>query len=174
MSQPSPALALRRSNRAIWIGVIFVLLGVLSNFLYFIHLPGQAVFPWLGLSLPAVGLALLLLGVRRAFAPAQMSRNVAGSMLFGQPQVYRGKIVGPILTVIGALVFGLSAWGFLHARAIPASKHAPQIGEKAPDFTLVNTSGQSVSLAELLSTPIDTASGKAPKGVLLIFYRGWW
>jgi len=54
---------------------------------------------------------------------------------------------------------------------LPESKGAPKVGQKAPEFTLVDTSRKPVSLAELLSTPIN---GNAPKGVLLVFYRGYW
>jgi peroxiredoxin len=57
------------------------------------------------------------------------------------------------------------------ARWMPAAHGAPQVGRKAPEFTLRDTEGRPVSLSELLSTPLD---GKAPKGVLLVFYRGHW
>ena len=52
-----------------------------------------------------------------------------------------------------------------------ASVGAPQVGQKAPDFTLSDTSNKPMSLAGLLTQPIN---GKSPKGVLLIFYRGYW
>ena len=45
------------------------------------------------------------------------------------------------------------------------------LGTQAPDFSLPDTSGKQVSLNELLTTPIN---GNAPKGVLLVFYRGYW
>jgi peroxiredoxin len=60
---------------------------------------------------------------------------------------------------------------FVAARWLPASHGAPQVGQKAPDFTLTDTNGKSISLAELLASPIN---GKAAKGALLIFYRGYW
>jgi hypothetical protein len=60
---------------------------------------------------------------------------------------------------------------FVFAKWIPASQGAPQVGQKAPAFTLTDTSNKQVSLSELLSTPIN---GKAPKGVVLVFYRGYW
>lgn len=41
---------------------------------------------------------------------------------------------------------------------------AVKVGDKAPDFTLRNTSGQEVSLSQMLS--------KGP--VILSFYRGRW
>jgi hypothetical protein len=59
------------------------------------------------------------------------------------------------------------------------------VGQKAPDFTLSDTNGKPVSLSELLSTPINGKTMNAPvgnaqqaptspKGVLLVFYRGYW
>lgn len=149
----------RRRNSALWAGAIVTLLGVLSNFLYFFTNKAVSIFPWLTLLISAAGLILLFVGLKRAF---------------GQPQVFRGKIAGTIVTLVALPLFALTVWGFFHARALPGSSHAPQVGQKAPDFTLTNTSGQTVSLAQLLSAPIDAASGKAPKAVLLIFYRGWW
>jgi peroxiredoxin len=172
MNQPMRALPQRRRNGALWAGSILTLLGVLSNFLYFIRVPGEKFFPWVNLLLPAIGLAFFLLGLKRAFGQPMMSRGSVS--LFGRPEVYRGKVSGSILTVIAVLLFGISVWGFFHARAVPASAGAPKIGQKAPDFTLTETSGQTVSLDQLLSAPIDSSSGKAPKAVLLVFYRGYW
>ena len=68
---------------------------------------------------------------------------------------------------------------FVASRWLPASTGAPQVGQKAPEFTLVDTNNKSSSLSELLSSPITSvplsAGGpRAPKGVLLIFYRGYW
>lgn len=159
MSEPAPALTAHRRNGALWVGSIVTLLGVLSNFLYFFTNRGESIFPWLTLLISAAGLVLLLAGLKRAF---------------GQPQVFRGKVAGSILTLVSLLLLAITVWGFFDARTLPASSHAPQVGQKAPDFTLTNTGGQTVSLAQLLSSPIDTASGKAPKAVLLIFYRGYW
>jgi hypothetical protein len=172
MSQPSPALTQRRRNGALWAGSVVTLLAVFSNFLYFMNAPGQASFPWLNLSLPALGLVFFLVGLKRAFGKPMMSRGSVS--LFGRPEVYRGKVSGSILTVISVLLLGISVWGFFQARAVPTSGGAPRVGQKAPEFTLTNTGGQDVSLAQLLSTPIDAASGTPPKAVLLVFYRGYW
>jgi len=49
----------------------------------------------------------------------------------------------------------------------------PIVGQKAPDFTLQDTSGHPVTLAQLLSSPVP-GSAEPPKAVLLIFYRGYW
>jgi peroxiredoxin len=45
------------------------------------------------------------------------------------------------------------------------------VGQQAPEFSLSDTDGRAVSLSELLSTPVN---GRVPKGVVLVFYRGYW
>ena len=52
------------------------------------------------------------------------------------------------------------------ASRVPLSPTAPRVGQKAPDFTLVDSTRHQVSLAQLLAS--------SPRGVLLIFYRGYW
>jgi hypothetical protein len=160
MNQPMPALSPRRRNGALWIGLALLLLSVLSNIpaLYGMGIP-QTILPWVSLFLPILGLVFCILGLKRAF---------------GEPQIFRGKVGGSILTGILVLFVAFSVLFFVQARAVPGSTRAPQVGQKVPDFTLNNTSGQPMSLSALLSTPIDTASGKTPKAVLLVFYRGYW
>jgi len=86
--------------------------------------------------------------------------------------VYGGRIFGSILGVVSLLVVVGSVWLFMHGRDMPGSPGAPKVGQKAPDFTLTDTSGNQVSLGQLLAaTP---GSSVAPKAVLLVFYRGYW
>ena len=146
----------RPGNSLLWIGLIITVLGLLSNFLYFVSMP-QAIIPWLNLFLPLIGLIVLIIGIKRAFK---------------QPQIYGGKIWGSVVTLLAIGLFGLSVYGFAHARDVPASKGAPRVGQKAPDFTLTDSKGQTVSLSQLLSSPLDNSS--RPKAVLLVFYRGYW
>jgi hypothetical protein len=150
----------RRRNTPLWVGSALLLLTVIITTpqIYALSLPQQAL-PWLGLVVPAAAVACFAVGLRRAFA---------------QAQIYRGRVFGSILGVVSLLLFAGSVWLFSHSRDMPALTSAPKVGEKAPDFTLQNTSGQPVSLAQMLSTPIDTASGKPPKAILLVFYRGYW
>ena len=54
---------------------------------------------------------------------------------------------------------------------LPASSAAPQVGQKAPDFTLNDVNDKPVTLAQLLTEPVNNTP---PKAVLLIFYRGYW
>lgn len=145
-----------RTNSALWLGLLITVLGVLSNFLYRFKIP-HVVIPWINLVVPAIGLIFSFIGVKRAF---------------GQSQVYRGKIWGSVLTALAVVFCALSLWGFVHARNVPRSAGAPQVGQRAPDFTLPDISGQSVSLSQLLSSPV--ANFPRPKAVLLVFYRGAW
>jgi peroxiredoxin len=69
--------------------------------------------------------------------------------------------------ILGLFVFII----FIGGRWLPASNGAPQVGQLAPGFSLPDTNGNQVSLDDLLTTPIN---GSAPKGVLLVFYRGYW
>ena len=74
-----------------------------------------------------------------------------------------------------ALLFTLLATANLTWGQLPPSKGAPQVGQKAPDFTLPDSSGKPVKLSALLQEPVgpDTAQKKV-SWVLLIFYRGYW
>src|SRR5262249_21320066 len=139
MSQPAPATGQRGTNSALWRGALLTLLGVFANVASFFTNAGSLLL-WLCLILPALGMVFLLLGLIRAFK---------------ERQVYGGRVAGTIITSLALAFFALSTIGFFHARALPPSSHAPQVGQKAPDFTLTNTSGQNMSLAQLLSTPVD-------------------
>jgi len=100
-----------------------------------------------------VGGALIIRGLSRAFR---------------EPQRYRGRIGGSIAAVlaIGFIGFFLDAT-FVGARKVPASKDAPQVGSRAPDFTLPDQDGNPVTLSRVLAE-------SKPAAVVLIFYRGFW
>jgi hypothetical protein len=150
----------RRRNWPLWAGSVLLLLTALINVpqIYALDVP-QGILPWLSLIVPAAAVGCFVVGARRAFAQAEL---------------YRGKIAGSILGVIALLLFAGSVWLFSHAREVPPAASAPKVGQKAPDFTLTNTSGQAVSLNQMLSLPIDSSTGTRPKAVLLVFYRGYW
>lgn len=152
-------MKISRFNWPIWAGFLLSLIAFLSYFFIFVWFPVTRDFPWANLLLFAGAAALLLVGVRRAFAP-------------DRPRPTRSKIAGAILTTLSVAIFGFFVFAvFIMARQLPASHSAPQVGQKAPDFTLSDTNGKAVSLSELLSSPVN---GKTTKGVLLIFYRGYW
>ncbi len=148
-------------NWPIWAGLLLSVFALLSYPFVFVRWPSTRDFPWANLLLFGIAVVLLLIGVRRAFAPERRRRS---------------KIAAAIVATLGVLILGLFVFTFFIAsRWIPAARGAPQVGQKAPDFSLTDTNGQAVSLSNLLSTPIK---GKAAptnlRGVLLIFYRGYW
>ena len=146
----------RRFNWPLWTGFLLSVAAVFSYFAVFVWYPVTRDFPWANLLLFVVAGALLFMGVRRAFA--------------GERRL--SKIVAAIVTTLSVALIAFFLFGFfVAARWLPASKGAPQVGQKAPDFMLTDSSGKAVSLDELLSTPVN---GTPTKGVLLIFYRGYW
>ena len=137
-------------NWSLWIGFLCVPAGFLT-YTFFVQFPITRDFPWANLLLFAVGGILLMLGLFRAF---------------GRPQIYRGKIFGLILAVLGISMFGLFSYIFFYElRQVPPSTGAPRVGQKAPEFTLSDQDGKDVSLTDLVSKS---------KAVALIFYRGFW
>jgi len=138
-----------------------------------------------GLSIGALaGYVFLVNETRAVFWPALLLFAVAAVLLFSglkrrsrEPELYRGKIASYVLTTLSVLILGL--FGFVVyqvSKAFPDAKNAPKIGQRAPEFSLVDTNGKNFTLAQLLSTPI-TNSGSATrttKGVLVVFYRGYW
>ena len=139
----------RKWNWPIWIGFV-VAIGGLFSYEFFARFPITRDFPWATLLLFAVGAALLLFGLFRAF---------------GRPQLYRGKVFGTILTVIASLLFAFFAYEIFYVlRQVPLSAQAPKVGQRAPAFSLPDQNGKQIALSDLLS----------PNGALLIFYRGYW
>ena len=154
-------MKVRRFNWPIYTGFLLSLIAFVSYFIVFVWFPITRDFPWANLLLFGVAAALLVFGIRRAFAPER-----------SHPK--RSKIAGSILATLSVVVFGFFVFAiFIVAKQLPASHGAPQMGQKAPDFTLSDTNGKPVSLSELLSLS-STVNGKTPKGVLLVFYRGYW
>jgi hypothetical protein len=147
-------------NWAVWWGFLIALGAILCNVVLFANLPGRRAVPWLSVLLAVVALILLAGGLHRAF--------------FGRPQVYHGKILNSILSLVSLLLAGIAIFGFFQARALPPSAGSPQVGQKAPDFTLADTTGQPVSLDRLFAPPVDDPRSTPPRAVLLIFYRGYW
>jgi hypothetical protein len=118
----------------------------------------------LGISLVlfVVSMALLYSGLRRAY---------------GQRESYRGQVAGPIVAILSVLVlvvFGFASYEI--SKHFAAASNAPKVGQQAPQFTLVDTAGKTVSLTGTLASPVGQSGGSssATKAVLLMFYRGYW
>jgi len=139
-------------------GALLFLAAFLSNLLFFTGVPGRQALPWLNLVLGAAAAVFCIKALRRSQR---------------EPELRRGKAAGWTLSILSGLLFLFSVLGFYVSRHFPSPAGAPQVGQKAPDFTLRDTTGTPVTLAQLLSAPIP-GSTAPPKAVLLIFYRGYW
>lgn len=149
----------RQFNWPLWAGFLLTLIASFSYFSFFVRFPMTRDFPWANLLLFVVAAVLLFVGIRRGFA-----RDRAHPV--------RSRIVTSIVSLFSVVIFALFVFViFVAGRWLPASTGAPHVGQKVPEFTLTDANGKQVSLNELLTTPIE---GKPAKGVLLVFYRGYW
>ncbi|HLW55427.1 MAG TPA: hypothetical protein VKW06_21545 [Candidatus Angelobacter sp.] len=146
-------------NWRLWAGFVAVLVALLSYLSLFMNT--RAVF-WPSLAMAIAGVLLLISGLGRAF---------------GNPQIYRGKIAGPVLAGVSlAILTTFTFASYQVFKNFPAARNAPRIGQSAPEFTLVDSNGKSVSLAQLRASPLSGSGGAihASRGVLVVFYRGYW
>jgi len=143
-------------NLPIWIGTLVIVVAAVTFVPLVERAPDLATPPWITLAAFAAGLALIAVGIARAFR---------------DPARHRGKVFGPILGVLGLAMTGLFVFGtFYFVRQIPSSPDAPKVGDRAPEFTLADQGGHQVSLADLLGG----RDGGHGHGAVLIFYRGYW
>ena len=150
---------IRRINWPLWVGFLLTLAAFMTYFSVFVWYPLTRDFPWANLLLFAIALLFVFIGLRRGFAA-------------DRPRPTLSKIVSSIVGLLSLAVVAFFIFAFfIGGRALPASARAPQVGERAPEFSLPDTNDRQVSLSQLLSTPVN---GLAPKGVLVIFYRGDW
>jgi len=148
---------MKRLNWQIWVGFLLSLVAAFSYPFLFVRWAVTREFPWANLILFAIALVFLFLGLRRAFQPG--NRIVS-------------KIFSSLAAAVGVLLLaGLLFMIFVMGKWLPASTGAPQVGQKAPDFTLADPNNKPVTLTQLLTEPLNN---KPPRGVLLIFYRGYW
>src|SRR6187200_1373428 len=133
----------KRLNWPLWTGFLLTLVAFLSYFFIFVMFPFTRDFPWANLVLFLIAGVLLFMGLRRGFAG-------------DRPHPTRSKIVSSIFSLLSVVVFAMFVFTiFIAGRWLPASKGAPQVGQRAPEFTLSDTSGKQVSLNELLTTPVN-------------------
>ena len=133
----------------VWAALPLSVVAFLSYPLFFLRWPITRDIPWANYALFAVVGALVVIGLRRAFAPGP--RRVLRVMLSLIPAGLSVAIFASFLSVI-----------FVEAYQLPASSGAPHVGQRAPEFTLLDVNNAPVALSELLSPPT--------KGVLVIFY----
>ena len=136
---------MRLRNWPLWTGLVLAVAAFLSYFTFFVRFVATRDVPWATYILFIAATILLIAGVRRA----------------------QRKIGPSIIAVIGIAIFAFFVFAVnVATKMIPASHGAPHVGQKAPDFALRDTANHIVTLSALEQS--------APKGVLLIFYRGYW
>jgi hypothetical protein len=134
-----------------WAGFAIVLVALVSYLPLFAAFPATRDIPWANYLLFLIGGALLAFGIRRPFR---------------DPERYRGKISGPILGALSFLLFAFFIASVTYfAKQIPSAATALGVGQKAPPFVLVDTTGKQVSSTGLL---------KDHRALVLVFYRGYW
>jgi hypothetical protein len=140
-------------------GFLVCLAAFLSYFLVFYQFPATRDVPWANWLLFALGLVLAAIGVARPFR---------------RPELYKGRVLSPVLTVLSVAVAGLFLFATtVGSRDLPVAAGAPKVGEKVPDFVLQDAQGRSVRLYDLLGQKAG-GPGAASSWVVLIFYRGYW
>ena len=158
VQETAPAERKRKWNWRIWSGFFLALAAVPGYLLFFARFPITRDVPWASWLMFALAGWLLWAGVRRAFV---------------SPEVFRGRITGPIVAALSLAAAGLFAYATLYSsRQLPVAAGAPKVGDKAPEFTLADTSGRMMALSGLLSEPMPGMAGGKPRG-LLVIYRGY-
>jgi hypothetical protein len=157
----------RRWNLLLWAGFAIILAAIPAYFVYFVRFQNTRELPWVNFLLFALAVAMLWVGIRRAYK---------------WPQEFRGKVAGPALASLSLLLIGFFlVFVYSSARSLPASMNAPQMGQRVPDFTLPDSQGHPVTLSTLLGQPFasndwpaTSAGAIKTSGAVLIFYRGYW
>jgi peroxiredoxin len=137
-----------RFNWPLLAAFVLMPLAFLSFPFLFVKWPVTRDVPWASVLLLGVAGVCLFSGVRRAFAP-------------GRFRPVKITISLAVITLSALCLQGFVMMVLIGPRHLPVSSGAPQIGQQAPDFSLLDEAGQTTTLSELL---------KKQKGVLLIFY----
>src|SRR2546425_1325356 len=118
-------------NWRLWTGFVLSIVAFISYFAFFYRWPITRDIPWVNFILFLVATVLLIAGVRRS----------------------RRKIWSGIIAFLGIAIFAFFVFAVTVAtRQLPPSHGAPHAGQKAPDFTLLDSNGKSVTLSELLAS----------------------
>ncbi|HJX84301.1 MAG TPA: hypothetical protein VJ723_08160, partial [Candidatus Angelobacter sp.] len=106
-------------NWRLWVGFVA---GLCALLIYLLGFQIAREIFWASIALFVVAAWLFVTGLTRAFK---------------EPQSYRGKIAGPVLTAFSVLVVGaFILLSYAVTKSFPAADNAPKVGQKAPQFTL--------------------------------------
>jgi hypothetical protein len=136
-------------NHLLWIGPLVVFVGAVSYFLVFARYPALRDFPWVNLPLVLLGVLLVAVGVRRTLA---------------RDSGVRKKIFGTLALVFSLIIAGLFCfYVFSLSYGMPEPSDLTAKLETAPDFSLADQDGRTVTLSDLRG-----------RNVIIVFYRGHW
>jgi peroxiredoxin len=145
---------MKRVNWPLWLAAPLGIATLFSYILVFLRWPITRDTPWVNVLLAVATIVLAIAGVRRAF-----SRT--------------GSLPAKILAIplVAVALFGVGSFAMIRFKPqhLPLSLGAPQVGQPAPAFSLLDTENRQIALHDLLTTALD---GRPPKGVLLIFEMG--
>jgi hypothetical protein len=134
-------------NRAAWLGPLVAVFGLLSYFTIFYRWPALRDFPWLNLLLLLGGIALSVVGLRKAW-PVAGWRRIATAV---------GTIGSVGLT-------GLFVWYcFFLSYSLPDETRALAVGQPVPEVVIEDHRGAEFDLARA-----------SDQRIVLVFYRGHW
>ena len=138
-----------KSNHALWLGPLIVLVGAISYFTFFVQYPTWRDTPYINLPVVLAGAWMACVGAWRAFFKSHL---------------YRGKILGTLSLFFSLSLAGLFGTYIVYlSYQLPAPNEITQGLESAPDFTLNDQHGNPVSLSDF--------NGKK---LIVTFYRGYW
>jgi hypothetical protein len=119
----------------------------------------------LALSLGTLVAFLVLVNALIPFGPLWYLTGLAVAALAGAAAVWRARRWLTLTALaVAALLLGAGVYFNFVMSRLPAVRPAFVVGQRAPDFTLPDAAGRSVSLADY----------RGRKPVVLVFYRGYW
>lgn len=131
----------RTRDDMVWFGALVSVVGLVGYFFVSAGFPSLRDTAWLNLLIVACGFALSIAAVRRR-------RSVA-------------SVAGAVLSFLCAAL--LVGYVFVLSEQLPDAEGVIAIAAEAPDFSLTDHTGATVSLEHVIGKPL-----------VLVFYRGFW
>jgi len=134
-------------QHSLWLGPVIAVAGLLSYFTVFARWPMFRDTAWFNLLVLAVGLALSLLGLRRALVRGgwRIAAAIGSTVISG--------------TAAAALVY----YVFFLSYQLPSAEGVTAVGEAMPSVALASTDGRQLDVSRPDSDP-----------TIVVFYRGFW